>query len=752
MRLRAICLIVGLFGFGATDAVAAAAAGRTLLVRDLAEYRQASADLQPGDTVVLANGTWRDARLLFKGQGRAGRPIRLTAQTPGQVVLSGQSELRMAGEYLEVSNLVFRDGWAPGGEALSFRASREERANHSRVTGVVIDHYNKPDRDEADHWVALYGHDNRFDHGQLLGKRNRGTTLVVIRDAEQGLDNRHLIDHNWFGPRPSLGANGGETIRVGTSQDSLSDSHTRVEDNWFEGCDGEVEIVSNKSGGNVYRGNVFWQSRGALVLRHGSGNRVERNVFLGGGKPHTGGVRVINGRQTIRENYFEGLAGENFGAALSVMYGTVGAPKNRYAPVQHALIERNTWVAPRQLLLGAGKDDERNAAPSDSRFASNLIINGTSDPLWVQGDIDGIAFADNVQSPARSPGFPVAGVTGREVAMRRGATGLLTPTVPLAGVGAPTDLQPVARQDVGVDWYPKGSVEAPSSALRAPSPPRGEGKAGPGVVQEVVPGEDTLTRAVQAAAAGAHLRLREGRYAVNEVLVVSRPLTLEGPASATAQVQSSRPLLFDLHAGGALQLKQLSVDGSQMPDEAGNALIRVAPGSAAANYSIVIEDSRLQHLDGNRRFDVIATGKGTMADLIALRRVQVSDVSGQVIAAAAEVDDGGTYNAERVEITDSRFTRIGGAVVDLYRGGTDESTFGPAIDVTGSQFDHVGHDGDAALRLHGVQYARLSGNHFRDSAPVRFTHSVGTPLLLSADNQSDRASFLVSDTTAKASP
>lgn len=150
----------------------------TRLVHDMAHYRRAVADLRPGDTMVL----------------------------------SGQSDLRLAGRHLEVSNLVFRDGWAPGGEAVSFRLSRSECAGHSRITGVVIDGYSKPDRSQADRWVALYGQDDRFDHNQLLGKTHRGTTLVV-RDEAQGLDDRHRIDHNWFDPRPDPGAHGGNTFR-----------------------------------------------------------------------------------------------------------------------------------------------------------------------------------------------------------------------------------------------------------------------------------------------------------------------------------------------------------------------------------------------------------------------------------------------------------------------------------------------------------------------------------------------------------
>lgn len=270
----------------------AATAQTTTLVATPAEYQRVLRDVKPGDVIVLKDGVWRDFQILFEAEGQAGQPITLTAQTPGGVVLSGQSNLRLAGRQLVVSDLVFRDGWSPTGEVVSFRRSKEHRAVESRVTGLVIDGYNKPDRATSDNWVALYGRDNRFDHNHLTGKNNVGTTLVVVRDEQQGLDNRHRIDHNYFGPRLNLGSNGGETLRVGTSADSLSASNTVVENNWFEGADGEVEIVSNKSGGNTYRGNpaaaafsLFGFGHGAMLLECSGGAsekaRRFRRAFMG---------------------------------------------------------------------------------------------------------------------------------------------------------------------------------------------------------------------------------------------------------------------------------------------------------------------------------------------------------------------------------------------------------------------------------------------------------------------------------------
>ena len=272
-----------------------------------------------------------------------------------------------------------------------------------------------------------------------------------------GPDNQHRIDHNWFGPRPALGVNGGETLRVGTSDSSLSDSNSTVENNWFEGCDGETEIISNKSGGNTYRGNVFYRSAGALTLRHGNGNRVIDNVFLGDDKAGTGGVRIINADQTVSNNYFERLAGSSNRSALAVMDAQANPPLSGYAPVVNATISRNTFVDVAKISFGVGHDEAKGivVAASNSRFTGNLIVNRDNrNPPTAASSLAGIDFSGNVQSPAASTVFP-GGVESRGVSLQQADSGLWVATPALPAVGADPALTMTAREATGVDWYPK---------------------------------------------------------------------------------------------------------------------------------------------------------------------------------------------------------------------------------------------------------------------------------------------------------
>jgi len=150
-----------------------------VLVSDQNEYAEALEAAEPGDVIKLANGVWQDFEIVFTGKGEKDNPIQLTAETKGEVILSGQSNLSLAGEYLEVSGLVFKNGYTPTSVVVSFRTDEDNLAHHSRVSEVVIDNYNQPERYEVDFWVMMYGKNNRFDHNHLVGKRNKGVTMAV---------------------------------------------------------------------------------------------------------------------------------------------------------------------------------------------------------------------------------------------------------------------------------------------------------------------------------------------------------------------------------------------------------------------------------------------------------------------------------------------------------------------------------------------------------------------------------------------
>ena len=692
-------------------------------VKNADEYNIAATQLVAGDVIILANGRWHDFEIKISGKGTKTKPITLKSQDPGKVLLTGQSNLRIGGEYILVKGLVFREGYSPTGEVISFRASKDDLARNSRVTEVVIDGFSKPDRYESDYWVSMYGKDNRFDHSHLAGKTNKGVTFAVRLDSKDSQENGHRIDHVYFGPRPVLGSNGGETLRIGTSKYSMFDSNTLVENNYFDRCDGEVEIISSKAGRNIFRGNMFFESSGTLTLRHGDGNLVENNIFLGNGKDHTGGIRVINRDQTIRNNYMEGLRGTGFASALTVMNGVPNSPVNRYVQVDNAIIENNSVVDSARITFAAGADAERSAAPVNSRFQHNLL-GGTGSDIFVkiQDDIRGIAFAENMLASGKID-QPVTGISKGDVALTRAGNGLLYPD--LSDIGASRDLIPLTLDQVGVPWYPK---------------PQAGDRFAEGKTISVLPGEDTLADAYAATSDADRLILRAGDYLVNKVLALDKAITIEGPQDAVAKISFARPSLIEIKQGGNLRLKNLVIDGDMAPDSVGNAVIRTTIYPMQSNFLIELDGISVANLDVNKSFHVIALGKSSFADRVSIRNSNFVNISGSVLQAAAETEDYGQYNVEYVDVSRSSFKDIGGEVFNIYRGGRDESTFGPHFSLTGSSFMNVGRSGNnvtgSSMILHGVQHSDIGNNRFLDAAPIKIVHTVGRPETLISENKS----------------
>lgn len=348
------------------------------LVRSAVEITTVMITSQPGDTLVMANGIWTNQKIVFKGNGTSSQNIVLIAETPGEVILNGYSTLRIAGSYLLVDGLQFKNGYSSSGGVVEFRYDSNNESNNCRLTNTAIIDYNAADSKTDYKWISLYGQNNRVDHCYLKGKNHLGTTLVVWLSDKP---NFHLIDNNYFGYRPVYPENGAETIRVGTSDWSMYNSFTTVEYNYFEECNGETEIISNKSCENIYRYNTFKDCQGTLTLRHGNRCTVEGNFFLCGNKTNSGGIRIIGEDHKVFNNYIENSAGTSYKCGITIMNGVPNSPLNRYFQVKRAIIAFNTVVNCRVTLnIGAGKDSELSLPPLDCKIVNNIFYS-TQSPL-----------------------------------------------------------------------------------------------------------------------------------------------------------------------------------------------------------------------------------------------------------------------------------------------------------------------------------------------------------------------------------
>lgn len=370
--------------------------------------------LIPGDTVFLAAKEWNNVELDFKGEGTELSPIVFAAATSGKTIFTGNSRVSISGNWVVVRDFVFQDGDLSGsGNIIEFRTSSSTFAHNCRLTNVTINDYNPADKTVDSKYVSLYGTYNRVDHCSFSGKTNAGATFVVWLDETP---DHHLIDHNYFGPRQDLGVNGGETIRIGTSDWERHNSNCVVEYNLFDECDGEIEIISNKSVGNHYRYNTFNNCEGTLTLRHGSDCWVYGNFFFGNEEKNCGGIRLIGPGHRVFNNYLENLNGTSFRAAICLTNGVPNSPANRYRQVDDARVGFNTIVNCKEpFAIGAGKSDELSLAPINSSIENNLIVSKEGRELVIDYDsADGITwkgiFTDATSIGITADGFVIGDV------------------------------------------------------------------------------------------------------------------------------------------------------------------------------------------------------------------------------------------------------------------------------------------------------------------------------------------------------
>ncbi len=405
-------------------------AAAQIRVSSAADISAALPSLKPGDTLVMLDGTLRDQAIVFKATGTAENPITLRAQMPGKVILTAKSSLKIDGEHLVVSGFYFKDGDG-GGDAISLGGQ------HNRLTDCAVTAGNYK------FFVHFFGANNRMDHCYLAEKTSVDPTLQI--EVSQKERKNHLIDNNPFGPRPPLGKNGGETIRCGYSFQSMFSSKTTVAHNLFEACDGEIEIISNKSCDNIYRANTFLDCGGFLTLRHGNRCTVDGNFILGKGKKGSGGIRIIGEDHVITNNYIADVTDGVF----RITSGIVDSPLVGYFQAKRCRIEKNVVVDCKgaYLELDAGIDTSRRTLrPENITLTGNIFILPAQGAALIKGmEGEGWKWSDNVAFGPQLEG-DYRGVAIADPHLKQGQDGIWrTPDDPGKN-------HPLTAKEVGPSW------------------------------------------------------------------------------------------------------------------------------------------------------------------------------------------------------------------------------------------------------------------------------------------------------------
>jgi len=662
----------------------------TIVVKNIDELNDANKKALPGDIIILQNGNWNEVTIVLNCIGTKEKPITVKAQTAGKVLITGNSKLKLGGKFIIVDGLYFSNGFAGKENVISFRIDNKQLANNCRVTNTAINNFNNPKRMDENNWVGFYGKNNRIDHCSFINKKNMGVLMAVLLDDERSRENFHSVDHNYFGWRLPLASNGGEIIRVGLSQHCQYNSNTIISNNFFEYCDGEAEIISIKSCANEVKENIFKECQGSVVLRHGDNNLVAGNYFLGNDKLQSGGVRVINKGQKVIDNIFYKCRGTDFRSPLVIMNGVPNSPPTRYVQVTNAQITGNTFYECSPLSFCEGSDTERSLPPQDVSFEKNTFYNTRDSTIYTAyDDITGINFGNNKVSTNISQEL----AKGFEKTIIR-KQNILTEKEIAKSCGAP--------------WFKKDMLPGNKKTLIVNCSTAE-------AIYKQLENKDPVI-----------IRLSGMQYSFPKPILISKSVWFISNKSPLQFTSAVMPALFIISGNGNLTLNDLVISGEKVM---ATHFIESDSAGLSDHYSLSIHNSIIKDLGTTKGcIDIFHANRSMVADSIIIRNSQFINNACDFVNMADEKEDKGYYNAEKIIIGHNKFLDHSGSLLNIYRGGSDESTLGPDLVFSHNKIENCQSQGknDPLISLTGVQVTEIFSNQFTNC-------NTGTSLILYKD-------------------
>jgi len=416
-----------------TLAVPAGAA--TTRVTSISSLRSAIAAAQPGDTVILADGSYSNSTLISVARaGTASARITIAAETIGGATISGTAGFRLDSGASYVTIRGFRFTHSGGGMRVGSGTNNcLITRNYFKIPGTGS-------------YLRVAGTDNEVSYNSFVDKTEAGSFIVLDED---NMTWRPYVHHNHLRGHTYAGSNGGEGIQVFSVL-------PRVEYNLFEEIHVRGEYISIKesggSQGGFYRYNTFRNlTNGDLTFRYCRNDLVEGNFFI-----NTPGLRVYGKNHTIRNNYVEGGR---------IMLGD-GSTTGTYVGIDNLELSYNTLVNAR--IFGSLRADT-GIAPNNVRITNNIIVADGGVAMDEPHAFTNVTYAGNILwGTAGAGAMPSSGYTRVDPQLVRNGNGVLhlaatSPAID-AAVGAyaiadDLDGQPRSgAKDVGADEMSSATV------------------------------------------------------------------------------------------------------------------------------------------------------------------------------------------------------------------------------------------------------------------------------------------------------
>lgn len=322
---------------------------------DIGAFNAALKKASAGDTVFISAGTFKNWEATINVSGAENNPVVISGSNKAPTVFSdtitGNPFFRIKGQHIELTNIEFSNTSFRRPIVVLDSCSNSGISNCTFKNNTAIKQFN--------HMVSVSGNGSKNQIVNCTFDNIANGQLVSVRIGDE-YPTKTLIAHNTFLDIPvNKYGNGAESVQVG--QDAVNFGTTKseviVENNKFIRCNGEAEVISNKSSGNIYRNNQFVDCEGAIVMRGGHECEIAGNTLQGG----LIGIRLSGTRHHVYNNEIN-----NTEVGILLLYGTgVEYEPAFYTAVSNCVIEDNIIYTPKECGIKIG----------DKKGATRLLNN-----------------------------------------------------------------------------------------------------------------------------------------------------------------------------------------------------------------------------------------------------------------------------------------------------------------------------------------------------------------------------------------